>query len=68
MLEAGDNQLPLDFANKYIIRYDEGNSWPFRILRTDERHFTLTGNVNSKICVHWPDSIPQDVFARLLHD
>ena len=68
MLEAGDNQLWLDFANKFFIRYDEDSSWPLRILWSDKAHFTLTGNVNSKNCVHWADKNPHVVFATLLHD
>ena len=67
MLEAGDNQLRLDFANKFLIRYDEDSSWPLCILWTDEAHFTVTGNVNSKKCVHWADNNPHDVFASPLH-
>ena len=42
--------------------------WPLRILWIDEVHFTLTGNVNSKIYVHWTDNNPHDVFASPLHD
>ena len=53
MLEEGDNQLRLGFANKFPIRYDEDSSWPLRILWTDDEHFMLTGNMNSKNCVHW---------------
>ena len=56
MLEEGDNQLRLDFANKFLIHYDEDNSWPLSTLLTDEAHFTLTGNVNSKNCVYWTNN------------
>ena len=31
-------------------------------------HFTLTGNVNLKNCVHWADNNPHDVFANPLHN
>ena len=68
MLEARDNQLWLDFANKFLIRNDEGKSWPLHILWTDEVHFMLTGNVNSKNYVHWADNNPHDVFASLSHN
>ena len=69
MLETGDNQLCLDFANKFLIRFDEGSSWHLRILWTDHvAHFTLTGNVNSKNFVHGADSNPHDVFSSPLHD
>ena len=68
MLEAGDNQLRLDFTNIFLIRYDEDSSWPLRILWTDEAHFTLTNNVNSKNCVHWADNNPHDMFARPLQN
>ena len=66
MLEAGDNQLQQDFANKFLIRYDEGSNWFLRNLWTDEVHFTLTGNINSKNCVYWADNYPHD--ASPLHD
>ena len=46
MLEGGQNQLRLDFANKFLIRYDEDSSWPLRILWTDKAHLTLIGNMN----------------------
>ena len=52
MLEAGDNQLWLNFANKFLISYVEDSSWVLRILWTDEAHFMSTGIVNSKNCVH----------------
>ena len=63
ILEAIDNQLRLDFANKFLICYVEDGSWPSRILWTDEVHFTLTGNLNSKNCVHRLDNNPHNVFA-----
>ena len=68
ILEAIDNQLRLDFANKFLICYDEDSNWPLSILRTDEAHFTLTGNVNSKNCIYWADNNLHDVFASPLHD
>ena len=40
MLEARGNQLRLDLANEFLIRYDEGNSWPLRILWTNQAHFS----------------------------
>ena len=49
MLETGDNQLRLDFANKFLIRYDEDSSWPLRILWTDEADFALTVTFIRKI-------------------
>ena len=52
MLEARANHLRLDFANKFLILYDEDISWPLHILWTDEAHFTWIGNVNSKNWVH----------------
>ncbi|GFR09940.1 hypothetical protein TNCT_74841 [Trichonephila clavata] len=52
MLHMGDHQQRTDFANEYLIRYDGNNDWPLRISWTDEAHFILTGNVNSKNCVH----------------
>ena len=39
-------KIPLDFANKFLIDYDEDSSWPLRILWAEEAHFTLTGNRN----------------------
>ena len=68
MLEAGDNQLRLDFANEFLIRYDNDTSWPLHILWTDEAHFMLNGNVNSKNCVHWAEQNPHDVVALPLYD
>ena len=68
MLEAGDNQFRLDFANKFLIRNEEESSWSLLILGTDEAHFILTGNLNSKNCAHWADNNPHGVFASPLHD
>lgn len=68
MLQSGDEQLRVDFANFFLIRYDEDNRWPLRILWTDEAHFSLTGNVNTKNCVHWADKNPHDVAPVPLHD
>ena len=67
MLEAGDNQFRLDFANKFLIRNDEDSNCPLRILWTKEGHLTLTGNLNSKSCAHWADNNSHDVFAIPLH-
>ncbi|GFU86675.1 uncharacterized protein TNCV_2880951 [Trichonephila clavipes] len=52
MLELGDPQQRLDFANEFLLRYDADNDWPLRILWTDEAHFTLNGSINTKNCVH----------------
>ena len=52
-LEPGDNKQRVNFEIFFLIRYDEGSRWLLRILWTDGTHFTLTGNVNSKNCVHW---------------
>ena len=52
MLEVGENQLRLDSANEFLVRYDEDSSKPLRILWTDETHFMLTCNVNSEDGVH----------------
>ena len=68
MLKAGDNHLWIDFANKFLTRYDDDSSWPLRILWTDETHFKLTSNVNSKDCVYLADNNPYDVFSSPLHD
>ncbi|GFW37163.1 transposable element tc3 transposase [Trichonephila clavipes] len=51
MLEPGDPQQRLDFANEFLLRYDADNDWPLRILWTDEAHFTLNGSINTKNCV-----------------
>ena len=56
MLKAGDNQLRLDFANKFLILYDKDSNWPLPILWTDETQFTLTGCANSKNYVYWADN------------
>lgn len=68
MLQPGDEQQRVDFANFFLIRYDEDSRWPLRILWTDEAHFSLTGNVNSKNCVHWADENPHDVAPVPLHE
>lgn len=56
MLEPGDPQQRLDFANEFLLRYDADNDWPLRILWTDEAHFTLNGSINTKNCVHWGET------------
>ena len=64
----GDSQLRLDFSNKFLIHYVEDSSWTLRILWTDEAHFTFTGSVNSKKCVHWTNNNPYVEFSSPLHD
>ena len=61
LLEAGDSQYRLDFANFFYIRYKEDRRWPLQILWTDAVHFILTGKVNSKNCVHWAEENTQGV-------
>lgn len=68
MLQLTDFQLRLNFANEYLIRYDEDDSFPLQILWTDEAHFTLSGSVNSKNCVHWAEKNPHEIFASPLHE
>ena len=55
MLQLGEPQLHINFANEFLIWYDSDNDWPLRILWTDEVYFNLNGNVNTKNCVHWAD-------------
>lgn len=47
LLQPGEEQKQLDFANYFRIKYDEDNSWPLRILRTDE--VTLLFNWECKL-------------------
>ncbi|GFV75722.1 uncharacterized protein TNCV_1756501 [Trichonephila clavipes] len=56
MLEPGDPQQRLDFANEFLLRYDADNDWPLRILWTDETHFTLNGSINTKNCALWGET------------
>ena len=68
MLGAVNDRFLLNFANKFLISFNDDNSWPLRILWADETYFMLTDNVNSKNCVHWADNKLHDVFASPLHD
>ncbi|GBM86759.1 hypothetical protein AVEN_27526-1 [Araneus ventricosus] len=68
MLQAEEHQLLLDFTNGFLIRYNADNSRPLRIRWADEAHFSLTDNVNSKNCVHWAVSNPNDVVTLPLHE
>ncbi|GFW07462.1 uncharacterized protein TNCV_3915951 [Trichonephila clavipes] len=68
MLEPGDPQQRLDFANEFLLRYDADNDWPLRILWTDEAHFTLNGSINTKNCVHWGETNPHAVAPVPLFD
>ncbi|KFM68220.1 hypothetical protein X975_07877, partial [Stegodyphus mimosarum] len=61
MLQPRDPQLCLDFANEFLVRYDADNNWPLRILWTDEVHFSLNDNINTKNCVHWAERNPHAV-------
>ena len=45
MLETGDNQLRLDFANKFLIRCDKDSSRHLSILWANKAHFTLSAYV-----------------------
>ena len=68
MLEPGDPQQRLDFANVFLLRYDADNDCPLRMLWTDEGHFTLHGNINTKNCVHWGEANPHAVAPVPLFD
>ncbi|GFU35794.1 uncharacterized protein TNCV_1083571 [Trichonephila clavipes] len=68
MLEPGDPQQRLDFANEFLLRYDADNDWPLRILWTDEAHFTLNGSINTKNCMHWGETNPHAVAPVPLFD
>ena len=52
ILEHGDPQQRLDLANEFLLLYDVDNDWPLRIQWTDEVHFILHSNINTKNCVH----------------
>ncbi|KFM61629.1 hypothetical protein X975_19447, partial [Stegodyphus mimosarum] len=54
-------------SSSFLIRYEEDRKWLLWILWTDEAHFSLTENVNSKNCVHWGDENPHDVSPAPLH-
>ena len=41
MLQLGDPQLCIDFANEFLIQYDADYDWPLRILWTEEVHFRV---------------------------
>jgi hypothetical protein len=67
-LLASDKSKRVDFANEFLIHHDTDKNWIHSIMWTDEAHFTLTGTVNSKNCVHWSDSNPHNLFPVPLHD
>ena len=68
MFQLGDPQIRINFANEFLIRYDADNDWSLRILWTDESHFNLNGNVNTKKFVHWADTNPHVVAQSPLFD
>lgn len=63
-----DEQLRPDLANIFLVRYDEENRWTPNTLWTDEVHFSFTGNINTKNCVHWADKNAHDVEPTPLHE
>ncbi|GFT34353.1 uncharacterized protein TNCV_3676891 [Trichonephila clavipes] len=63
-----DHQQRIDFINEYLIRYDSDNDWLLRTLRTDEAHFTLTSNINSKNCICLADTNLQVVAPVSLYN
>lgn len=68
MLQTDVKLQRLDFANTFLIKYDEYYNWPLRIQWIDESHFSLTGHVNSKNCVQWVENNPHDVAELPLHE
>lgn len=62
MFQVCDKKQRLDFANEFLIYFDEDDRW------TNEVHFLLTDDVNSKNCPHWADSNPHEVIAFPLHE
>ena len=65
VLHPGDQQLRIDFSNEFLGQYDADNDWQLRILGTDERHFNLSGNLNTKKFMHWANTNPYFEFLQL---
>ncbi|GFY58556.1 hypothetical protein TNIN_95961 [Trichonephila inaurata madagascariensis] len=67
MLDTGDHQQRIEFANKYSLQYDSKNDWHLRISWTKEAHFTIIGAIHSKNCVHWADTNPNVMASMPLY-
>lgn len=67
-LEPGDPQRRLAFAQDFLTRVAIDDDWLDTILWTDEAHFTLTGQVNSRNCVIWANENPHAFVQTPLHD
>ena len=61
ILLLGDPHLRIDFANEFLMRYNVNDDWHFRILWTEESHFNLNGNMNTKNCMQYVDMKPHTV-------
>lgn len=63
----------MDFANGFLILYDDDNDGLFvyyelSLLTTDEIYFTLTCNINAKLCLYWEDMNSQALVRVSLYE
>ena len=56
MLLQGEQQLRIDIANEFLMRYGTYNNWQFRMLYIDDAYLYLYGNVNANIYVQCADT------------
>jgi hypothetical protein len=56
------------FAEYCISEMNDDSNWLNKILWTDEAHFYLHGNVNTRDCIIWAEERPNTVLSRPLHD
>ena len=54
-VSAGGPTITHRLFKRISLRYDANNDWPFRILWTDESHYNIIANGNTKNCVHKAD-------------
>ena len=55
------------FGVKFLARMEMENEWPWKILRTGEAHFHLTGYVNTQNCQIWATENPYKTQPVPLH-
>lgn len=66
-LKHQDLSALFEFPLRYLKRMQLDKYWPSRILRTDEPHFHLDGDINTQNCPTWGYTSGHAVHEEPLH-
>lgn len=66
-LTPQDKTARVRMCRWFLQKIEDDDDWLDNVWFTDECHFHLSGQINSKSCVFWGTSPPEEVYEKPLH-